>query len=326
VKPANKDQACPASGQTRGRAGVWAELSQPDPWTVFLIALVAGPLLVWVVLFIPHWTLHFGTTTHAFTRTGQFKLWVGLLMLESGIWALALVPLCNFVRSHWQYRNSRSVGSVLAVLITLSAVLVGVTFGEPARRYPLPAHAAKLIAIQLVGFAVALVGVAAMALINSELRQVDAEELNTKLEVREAAAGLVRLRAEIQQLLLIEGVIIGAAVLATAGLRNAILAWSKHPNPPFPAGDVLAYGAAFSIVLALFWGPIFIRSNAVASSIRDRAMRGRDTDSPFLQWKQEQDGWGAYLGLQTSIVDSARNVIAILAPVLSAALGVLLKH
>jgi len=63
-------------------------------------------------------------------------------------------------------------------------------------------------------------------------------------------------------LLGIEGVIIGAAVLTTAGLRSAILAYATtikaHPAhfshvavPTFPSSDVLVYGGAFSLILAV---------------------------------------------------------------------------
>jgi hypothetical protein len=313
-------------GGRESRPALWRNVREPGPLAVYLTAL-AGAVVSPIILYWGHWTGHLGRKSLPFTSTGQFTLWIALLALESGIWALALVHLVAAVQSLWPERRSgRLWGSVVAVVMALVAVFVATVLGGN-RMYPLPGHMIKVSVIEFLGYAVGLVGIVAMGLINSALRELQARQLHDPVAVTEAAERLVQLRADLQQLLLIEGIIVGAAVLATAGLRNAILAWAKtaHVHQSFPSSEVLVYGAAFSILLALFWGPISIRAGAVASCIRAAAMRQRNT-APFADWKAEYDAYGSYLGIDTDVVANARNVLAILTPVLSALLGILLKH
>jgi hypothetical protein len=305
------------------------ELRDPDPWAVLLIAGL-GALVAPIVIYWGHWTAGFAGRARAFTSTGQFDLWLALLSGQTGLWAVALIPLTASVSERWSrfaHQRVRAFGSVIAVAVGLLLVFGVSVWSASQFRYPLPGHKLRVGAIVVIGFAVASLGILAMALLNGELRDLKAAGF-TSDTVDEASEMFIGLRSELQTLLLIEGTLVGAAVLATSALRNAILAWATvaHPRlpPNFPAQDVLAYGAAFSALLALFWAPIHIRLMAVGTAVQAAATPRTESQS-LIEWQGQRDAYATHLGLSSDLVANFRAGVAILAPLGSALVGLLLK-
>jgi len=156
-----------------------------------------------------------------------------------------------------------------------------------------------------------------------------------------AIADFALLREHLQRLLAIMGAIIGAAILATAALRNAIVAFADrvtmHPwqfpgivghagfPPAFPSEQVLIYGAVMSIVLALFWAPIYALLITVGTALRDATIEGRKDGESLPDWDERRARYGEFLGLEATTMTSFRAGVAILTPLASALLGLLFK-
>jgi hypothetical protein len=192
----------------------------------------------------------------------------------------------------------------------------------------LPHHELKLQIIAGVGMAIAVGAAIAMLLIQMEVRRLGRADLTSESARTSAAEAICHLRSELQRLLGIEGVIIGAAVLATAGLRSAILAYATtiktHP-PTFPSSEVVIYGAAFSLLLALFWAPIYAQLGAVAQALCDATLIDEPQSEPWHMRLERRSEYEALVGLKMSATASFRSGVAILAPLLSALVGLLLR-
>jgi hypothetical protein len=314
------------------------ELSDPDPWSIVLVALVGGSLPL-AIIYWGYWTRSFPPGVRPFIATGQFHLWLFLLAAQAALWALALIPLTTSLRALWRfgrgqwYRIAASTTMLAACLVVVSVVSASST---AERRYPLPSHQLKLTIIVLIGSMVALVGAVTMALVHSALRGLAQTDLGTERARRDSAQTLLMLRDSLQRILGIEGAIIGVAVLATAGLRNAVLVYGDTvrahpllyphtPVPHFPPEDVLIYGAAFSAFLALFWAPIYRRMTAVAARMCDAIAPPIAPDESWADWEERRRSVEEYLGLTATTTETFRSTVAILTPLLSALLGLLLK-
>jgi hypothetical protein len=314
------------------------EFSEPDPWSVVLLALV-GASLPLAIIYWGHWTRPFPPSARPFTATGQFDLWLFLLAAQTALWALALIPLTTSLRALWRFGRGqwyRIAASTTMLALGILVVVVVTVSRASERPYPLPSHVLKLTIIVLIGSMVALVGGMTMALVNAALRALAQTDLDTERAKRNSAQTLLMLRDCLQRMLGVEGAIIGAAVLATAGLRNAVLAYGATvgahpllyphtPVPHFPPEEVLIYGAAFSALLALFWAPIYGRMTTVATRICDAFAPPVASDESWTNWEERRTSIAEYLGLTTSATANFRSTVAILTPLLSALLGLLLK-
>lgn len=320
------------------RTWLGREFSDPDPWSVVMIAL-AGASLPLAIMYWGYWTRPFPPSARPFTATGQFDLWIFLLAAQAALWALALIPMTTSLRALWRFGRGqwyRIAASTTMLAVGLMIVVAETANRAPERPYPLPSHLLKLTIIVLIGSMVALVGAVTMALVNAALRGLANTDLGTERARRDSAQTLLTLRDSLQRMLGIEGAIIGAAVLSTAGLRNAVLAYGDtvrvHPllyaHPPvprFPPEEVLIYGATFSALLALFWAPIYIRMTTVAARIRNAIAQPTEPDEPWINSEARRRSVAEYLGLTTSATSNFRSTVAILTPLLSALLGLLLK-
>jgi hypothetical protein len=329
----------------QGGVGSWLnrELAQPDPAAVLVIA-VLGAAVAPLVIYWGHWS-GFSSGSDLLTGTGQYDLWLALLAAETGLWALAVVPLSQAVRDLWPFGSGNWPRIVLsiALLVLMIVVITLVTRQATVHRiYPLPSRRTKLTIIGVIGSLVALLGALAMLLVNAALRRMDAEISShagsgDPADERQVALGagerLVALRAQLQRCLVIEGAIVGAAVLATAGLRSAIVAYAGREHhaqphaivPTFPAEDVLAYGAAFTLLLVLFWAPIAYRMKILAGRIRDRVVPGDPSSADWSEWNAQREAYEEYVGLNVTVGDNFRSAVAIFAPLSSALIGLLLK-
>ena len=163
--------------------------------------------------------------------------------------------------------------SVRTFVLAAAIPLVGFAVLAPLRltvHNPLPGQQTKFIILNLLGAAVALLGVAEMALVKAALQAEPA---------RGGAADFVHfleLRGVLQRILAVEGTILGAAILVTGALRNAVNAYPgqlrahpgflhHHPSQKdflhasYPHEYLLLYGAYLTLLLALFYAPVYLR-------------------------------------------------------------------
>jgi hypothetical protein len=184
----------------------------------------------------------------------------------------------------------------------------------------------KLTVIAIIGSAIAIAGGLGMALVHAGLTQLTRDDVGSDTARDTAIKDLFLLREQLERLLAIEGAIIGAAVLATAALRNAVLAYGEKVETEatwFPPEYVLIYGAAFSILLALVWAPIYSLLITVSGRLRDAAIGGHPANESWTDWHERRKKFEDFLGLQTTATANFRSGVAILTPLASGLLGLL---
>ncbi|MDQ3893237.1 MAG: hypothetical protein M3292_01020 [Actinomycetota bacterium] len=176
-----------------------------------------------------------------------------------------------------------------------------------------------------------------MALVEAGCARLTRTDLTSEQARTTAIADFLLLREKLQRLLAIDGVIIGAAVLATAALRNAVLAYGdevkahprSYPNvppPSFPPEYVLLYGLAVSLLLALFWAPIYTMLVSAGARLVKSAIGERRKDESWTDWQERRAKFEQFLGVETSAMANFRSAVAILTPLGSALLGLLFER
>ena len=301
---------------------------QPGPASVLVIAAL-GIAFGLGVLYVD-WP--FPDEADPYTSTSEYALWLFLFAAQMALWALALLPLAASLGALWRFGKSnwRGVGvSTFFFALPLLAMAVGARFigtSFPEINYPLPSHGVKLTAIAVIGSAIAITGALGMALVHAGLSRIARDHLCSEDIRNQAIPDVLLLREHLQRLLAIEGVIIGAAVLATAALRNAVLAYGEKPGAEttaFPQEYVLVFGAAFSALLALLWAPIYSLLTSVSASICDAAVGGRAANESWIAWRERRKQFDDFLGVQATASASFRSAVAILTPLASGLLGLL---
>ena len=264
-----------------------------------------------------------------------------LIATQTALWAVAVLPLADSLQALWRFRPPRlgpTVVSTIAFVIVLALFVAG--SGRFKRYYTFPAHQLKLTTLSVIGSAVVIATVFGMLLVHAALIRLARDAASGGADER-AIADFALLREHLQRLLTIMGAIIGAAILATAALRNAIVAFADRVNtdrvqffgifnhagfpPAFPPEQVLIYGAVMSIVLALFWAPIYVLLITVGTALRDATIEGRKDGETLPDWDERRARYGEFLGLQATTMASFRAGVAILTPLASALLGLLFK-
>jgi hypothetical protein len=300
---------------------------QPGPAEVIAVALV-GAGFGFGVLYVD-WP--FPDDAAAFTSTGEYGLWLFLLCAMTALWALALLPLAASLRIVWQFGEGnwgRVIVSTASLAVVLLLIAVGSRFVStsfPEINYPLPSHGAKLMVIAGVGSVIAIAGGLGMALVHAGLVRVARDDLSSEAARDRAIPNLFLLREQLERLLAIEGAILGAAILQVAALRNAVLAYgqkSEAEPTSFPPEYVLVYGAAFSILLALVWAPIYSLLIAAGARVRDAATKRAENES-WLDWHERRTRFEDLVGFQSTPSASFRSGVAILTPLASSLLGLL---
>jgi hypothetical protein len=302
------------------------------PWLIAL-ALVGGSvgLLVLVVA---------GIGPTPLVHSAQFRFWVFLIALQTALWALGAgfllsPPVRTPLAGLWSDARDSVAGNVLAAAVPLVGFAVLASLRSSVH-YPMPYHHTKVLVLTLIGSAVALVGVAELILVKVALQREKARGTLSDIE------RFLELRTVLQRVLTVEGVILGAAILATGALRNAVLAYAhylqthpvylhEHPHQAaylhatFPHEYVLAYGAYLSLLLALFYAPVYFRLLDIGRKNVDAASKLPEPSSPdWVASYEKRKKLEEHLQLEVTTTASFRAGVAILAPLASALVALLL--
>jgi hypothetical protein len=297
---------------------------------------VAGALLGAAILFFEKpWGSFDGSrhpSTHLFVRQPETIFWLCLICAETALWSVLSLPVLRSFRV--EPSPKQRLGIRLSTL-ALIAALVGfiAVAGRNHNAYPLPHHAAKITALTAWAFLLAIVASVVIWRLHSQAARYTAM---THTPTKDDLHGLMRLQETLARMLAIQGAVIGAAVLATAALRRALVAWNEyvdaHPRlhlahaGEIPYVYVLIYGGVFSLLLALIYFPTFVETQAAGRRIRtlsaDLPAPGDQTfDEIYVRRKNLDD----LLQLQVATSSSFRAGVAILAPLSTAVIGLLFK-
>jgi hypothetical protein len=276
--------------------------------------------------------------TLRFIGQPQTLLWLFAVCLQMGFWLAIQLPAWKMM-SELEGPSGRWRGRHLAGRLVLwSLVVAGViTAGLLSQRtYPLPGHGIKMSFITFIGFLAMLPAVAVVTRVHLRAstildwpRNDDGwiDELSSISERRSnPVAGFLRLRELLDNALLILGTVVGAAILSSGALRNAVLAREGASASDFPIELVLVYGLFFTGLLAIVYVPTYLRVQALGRSMVDRFVPVADPGA--AQWMEDNDkrlALESRLRLDTTLTSSFQAGAAILAPLASALVSTLLS-
>jgi hypothetical protein len=297
----------------------------PPLWVTLALAALGG-LAGFADVFVDRlWHAWSDPQWHA-VRTGPYALWILLICIQPALWFVAIVPLGRVLRSLAPY--GRGAVRRISVLAAEFGLLVAIGIGASGHlvHFPdyLPGHREKLLALSILG---ALFGIAAAIgvwLTHEKLRVMAGAPI-TDASVSE----LLETRDLLQNLFLFLGAVVGLAILAAAGERAAIGAFSdltaeKDPGS-FPQEYVLVYGIYFSILLALLYLPVHLTLRAVGHRLRDHYFALPPPSDPT--WQDicgKRQTFEALLSLNIGPTASFKAGLAIFTPLLGSLTGLLL--
>lgn len=283
-------------------------ISRPAIETLLLAGLaVVGAAVVAGVLWIGGWVDH-----RSFDNQEAWSLWFALLAAQGALWGI-LLPLVLRTHAALGARvNPRDLVVALAPLVLLSITI------DIARRLhpidsPLAHHFAKVTVLTWIGTGVALVAVAGMVRVG---RAAWAFDLGTGCDA--ALAHFMRLRSSLRQFLFSAGAVVAGAVLTAGALQQAL---GKHGHPQI----VFAYGIFLSALLAAAYAPAFAELQRAGERLLNSIEPPPETGDP--DWPDGSTRRGevrSFLGLDVDFVQSLRVGIAVLAPLASGFVSLLL--
>jgi hypothetical protein len=315
-----------------GRVGGWIAT-----WPAGLLAgLLAGAGLVGGLVVYYQRLLGDSQEITTFTATIEYRIWVVLIALQLAMWG-ALMPglvrmnlrlRCGLGRKRGWRGLGWQDGCYLALLVVLVVALASVgSTGQPTP----PAVAWRTRGLQLLGLIVAMPIFTGVWLLQETVTRLAATVASTPRDQagamawdptgRRVFAAVVANRAVLQQLLLAASLIIGAATLATGALRLAVLA--AHPDASFPPAYALLYGGFFTVVLAFVYVPAHLSLQRLGTGLVD-ACWPIPLTRPDKDWYDNRQAASAALGLTVSVKDSFQAGAAILAPLVTSVVTVLL--
>jgi hypothetical protein len=284
----------------------------------FLVAAAIGSLIgAWVLL-------SDGPFEHPFTKSGEYVLWVLLVIGQTGLWAALALTLVPTLSELWPAKDSQKQ-LVLPALLAVGFLVVLLGLTEAGQRLvkdvegldnPFPNHREKTRGILAFGSVVAALATFGIGLVHQKLADVRSRRRPTSSDT---LGDFVRLRTVLHRLLIIEAAILGSAILSLAAARGALLADDQH----FPQALLISYGVAGSAALVSVYGPIYASVLSVGREILDAATPIPDIETGWSEKLDARTKLESLLKIDSSIATNAQAALAILTPLVGSVLGVI---
>jgi hypothetical protein len=260
-------------------------------------------------------------------RSGAVVLWSALMCTQTGLWALALAWLYPTMRKlPWEYgRENRGevVGSSVVILAIIVALAV---WGMVHPMWPnyFEGHAIKLGVLTILGGLVGIVAASGVWFVHGGLKLLARQDLGSD----ESLKTFLSLQGAAGRFLGVLGAIIGLLVLSTGAQRRAVLSYSDQMNLHTQYGFelVLVYGFLFTILVAAVYLPTYLTLTDVGNRIRDAVFPPVPVGRPeWMDRMVQREKLGQVLGLEQGPVGRLKASVAILTPLLSSLVGLLLS-
>jgi hypothetical protein len=209
------------------------------------------------------------------------------------------------------------------VIVAVIVLIVTGVFGA-GYSYPVTNHHGRTQALTIVGLLVTGPGLLAMWLIRERLATMTPPGSSDWPAVARQAGELLALRDRLSRVLLILGLVIGAATLSTGALRGAVLASGSETAAQAPEIDPWLYGAWLTLLLGVFYFPAYLELQRVSRRLADAVYPLSWQAEPDSNWYQDRANLIALLKLDLGPLAAFRTGVAILGPLLGSLLGLLL--
>jgi hypothetical protein len=300
-----------------------APTRSPAPWRhpVWLLLIGIGGFLFGIGLLL----LGSGRTARSqeFVRTTGFVVWAASIGAQTAYWAVIAGPLWADLAAVWRRaKPGRAATLTLAGVIAAIVITLPLVSAAAGVSWPLWGHTPKIRVLTVIGGLVA--GVPALSGIALVQRQAS-ERAREPIGEDDVAAAL-EARSRTLRFLSVAGAVIGLAVLAAGALRKATVP-EFVANRDFPQEGILLYGAFFTGLLLLVYGPAHVALKGLGARIRDHyfplsEMPAPDADS-FKGWLDRRTTLETFLQLNVSPAQQLQASLFILAPLLSAVITTL---
>jgi hypothetical protein len=298
-----------------------APTRSPAPWRhpVWLLLIGIGGFLFGIGLLF----LGSGRTAQSeeFVRTTGFLVWAAAIGAQTAYWAVVAGPLWADLAAVWR-RAKQGRAATLALGGVIAVIVIALPLVSAGVSGPLWGHTPKIRVLTVIGGLV--VGVPALSGIALVQRQ--ASELAREPIGEDDVAAALEARSRILRFLSVAGAVIGLAVLAAGALRKATVPEFVGASE-FPQEGILLYGAFFTGLLLLVYGPAHAALKGLGARIRDHyfplsEMPAPDADS-FKGWLDRRTTLESLLQLNVSPAQQLQASLFILAPLLSAVITAL---
>ena len=261
--------------------------------------------------------------SEAFISTPEFVIWQLLICSQTAFLAMAIGPLVAVLQQLKTYSRKHKWKLVL------SGIIITILFWIPSLvrvlyisdiQWPLANQMLRLSIIILIAYVPTL-----MATTGIWLVQVAFQSLS-QLEGAELIPIYLQHLKNMGGFLWILGIMVSLATLATASLRNALIAIDPALDDKFPEALVWVYGAYYSVLLLVIYLPAYNARLIAGEKILDRYLllplpNHDDWISFYAKRKQLEE----YLGLEESIMGNLHTLLPILAPLISGFIPTLLS-
>jgi hypothetical protein len=284
-------------------------------FTITLLGFIGFGVGVGIIL----WRAQSTPDSQRFISSPEFFVWLLLIGAQTALWFAIVIPLVEL----W-----RTLSFDKRILPKCGLYLLGVMLLFAESKYSRPVvHplAYQTLKMPLISFIGSIAGT--LAIVGIWLVQAASERMECRLESGAEHTKEVKifldLQTKLERFLLAAGIIIGAATLATGGLRNATLAYEK--TAPFPRENVLLYGMFFSGLLALIYVPAYASLSAVRSALHDAMVPIPETPpDSWNGWYSDRKAVGELLQVQSGPIASFTNGVSILTPLAASLVAILL--
>jgi hypothetical protein len=238
------------------------------------------------------------------------------------MWASIVAPLFSTVL-HYATQARREAAPTLILGIVLLAAFT-LFMGTHQRvipdnaNFPVDFHKEKVKILTPIGFGVALLGMIGMRFVGSVAGKIAARNPISLADADE----FVRVSSDLDWLLSISGLVIGAATLATGFLRQALTALNGA-SELLPAIAVFTYGAFGSAVIAAVYLPAY--ANLVSNGRHLVAVLVPASHKNVAEWLKASDErlkLEIALGINKTWWESLKGRVAIIAPLVASAASV----
>lgn len=288
-----------------------------------LVAFIAVVLAILLPTYVVNWNWGLWKL-HTEALLPKFQLWLFSLMVQVGIWVFSvalIVQLYRGLTNH--YPLSRSELFILASIASLLFLIAEARtiFHQSPSRFLKGVHRVSirhLQAFSVPGILVAAFAVSLMVFVWKILGY-----LNPNSDSGSTFAQLLEMKQILEQALVMTTLILAAAVLSFALLRNAVNA--EDESHPISAEYVILYGALNSCIILLVYGLVRWRFVSIGVALVDHRCGTPPIElSALAKWCTNREKLTSALALDFTGLESLGGLLASVAPLVVSWISTLL--
>lgn len=289
-------------------------------------------MLTWAIFFVAGFHLiaysppRYGECEKVFSSLDWILIWRCLVGFQTANWSIFLIVLAQnlprFLKPYFHRQPIHLAGTIMVTLL----LLLGMSKGGVSLQAPLYNFQIKLWILNFIGFLISLLAGLGIWLIQIALqRLIDGEKRSDERKITR----FLELREALQLFLFIAGTNIGAAVLATGALRQAIQQFKQLPTlcnvTPISMEQLMIYGVLLSAILALAYLPTYQTLVEVGHDLcKDLCPMPEFQKDGWNTWHTKRKSLEEILKLDASFKDNFETSLFIFAPLASSFISILL--